>query len=124
MTEPRMVTVTIHETRDIEIPEPDWCIDPHGGANYFTDLTHNGREIAARFDGRLGTVHYLTAWISHAPYLERQSEPLPVIAVEVDGDAVSMTPDQVREFTATTREHLDALDRLAAEAERICGEAP
>ncbi|MEV6174898.1 hypothetical protein AB0L99_42670 [Streptomyces sp. NPDC051954] len=120
-TEPRTVTVNVLVTKALEIDEPDWCVDPHTGANFRPDIAHNGPEIAASFETRIGTVDYLRAWISHAPYAALAPEPLPVIAVEVDAEAVSLDPDGVRAFTATTRAHLDALDRLADEADRIRG---
>lgn len=122
-TEPRTVTVNVLVTKPLEIDEPDWCVDPHGGANFRPDIAHNGPEIAASFETRLGTVDYLRAWISHAPYAALAPELLPVIAVEVDAEVVTLDPDSLRAFTAITRAHLDVLDRLADEAERIRGEA-
>ncbi|MFD4527832.1 DUF6907 domain-containing protein [Streptomyces sp. NPDC058470] len=120
-TEPRMVTVNVLVSKALEIDEPDWCIDPHTGANFRPDITHNGPEIAVSFDTPLGTVDYLRAWISHAPYAALADEPLPIVAVEIDAEVVPLDPDGVRAFTAITRAHLDALDRLADEAERIRG---
>ena len=84
-TEPRMVDVTVIETRIVPIPEPDWCIDPHDGANHFTDLTHNGTPFVAP----IVTAHYgpsqiMTAHVSHAPYLSLRPEPFPVLSVELD----------------------------------------
>lgn len=118
-TEPRTVTVKVIVTKALEIDEPDWCIDPHDGANHRQDITHNGPETYAEFDTPLGTIRYMRAWISHAPYGELAPEPLPLIAVEIGGDAVSVDPAGLRAFTATTRAHLDALDQLADEAELI-----
>lgn len=120
-TEPRTTVVNVLVTKPLEIDEPDWCADPHDTTQFRPDITHNGPEISAQFETRHGTLHYLTAWISHAPYANLQPEPLPVVAVEIGADAVSLDPDRVREFTATTRAHLDALDRLADECERIRG---
>jgi hypothetical protein len=118
-TEPRTRTVGVLVIKGLEIDEPSWCVDPHAGAQFRQDITHNGPEIAATFDTPLGEVTYMRAWISHAPYGQLAPEPLPVIAVEIGGDAVSVDPAGLRAFTATTRAHLDALDRLADEAERI-----
>ncbi|MFG2855682.1 DUF6907 domain-containing protein [Streptomyces mirabilis] len=122
-TEPRTVTINILVTKPLEIDEPDWCVDPHTGANFRPDIAHNGPEIAASFETALGTVDYLRAWISHAPYVALVSEPLPIVAVEVDAEVMALDPDSLRAFTATTRAHLDALDLLADEADRIRGEA-
>lgn len=121
MSEPRTVTVNLLVTKSLEIDEPDWCVDPHNGAHFRPDITHNGPEIRAEFETQHGTLEYLAAWISHSPYSELAPELLPVVAVDIDGDAVSLDPDGVREFTAVTRAHLDALDRLADEADRIRG---
>ncbi|GAA4999571.1 DUF6907 domain-containing protein [Streptomyces siamensis] len=122
-TEPRSVVVNVLTTKALEIDEPDWCVDPHGGAQFRPDLTHNGPEIAASFETSLGIVTYLRAWISHAPYAALADEPLPIVAVELDAEVVTLDPASLRAFTATTRAHLDALDRLADEAEHIRGEA-
>ncbi|WP_156722633.1 DUF6907 domain-containing protein [Streptomyces apocyni] len=119
-TEPRSVIVNVLVASALEIDEPTWCVDPHTGAQFKPDLTHNGPEINAQFDTRHGTVEYLTAWISHSPYADLDPDPLPTVAIEIDGVA-SLDPDQVRAFTATTRTHLDALDRLADECDRIRG---
>ncbi|MEU1444672.1 DUF6907 domain-containing protein [Streptomyces mirabilis] len=121
-TEPRTVTINILVTKPLEIDEPEWCAGHQEyRAEFKPDLTHNGPEIAATFNTPHGTVDYLCAWISQAPYGSLAPEPLPVIAVEIDGTAVSLDPAGVRAFTATTRAHLDALDRLADEAERLRG---
>jgi hypothetical protein len=120
-TEPRTVHVNVLVTKSLEIDEPDWCVDAHDGAQFRPDITHNGPEIAATFDTGRTVVDYMRAWISHAPYGVLAPEPLPVIAVEIDGDAHSLNPDQLRAYTATTRAHLDALDQLADEADHIRG---
>lgn len=115
-TELRMVDVTIVETRTVPILEPVWCVDPHEGAHHFTDLTHNGAPATATLDG----VSYLTANISHAPYLTTQSEPHPVIAVVLELHA-DFEADAIRDLTRSLREAADKLDRLAAEALRLRG---
>jgi hypothetical protein len=119
--EPRTTVVNILVSKPLEIDEPAWCTDPHNGAQFKPDVTHNGREIAASFETQLGTVDYLRAWISHAPYAALAPEPLPLVCIELDADTVSLEPEAVRQFTAATRRHLDALDRLADEADRIRG---
>lgn len=122
--EPRTVSVNVLVAKALEIDDPDWCVDPHDGANFRPDITHNGPEISAHFDTPHGTAEYLTAWISHAPYAALAPEPLPTVAVEIDGGAVPLDPEGVRAFTAATRAHLDALDALADECERIRSEGP
>lgn len=114
--EPRMVTVTIHETRDIDIPEPTWCVDAHEGAYSFTDLAHNGPETAATVDTSNGTVRFLAAWISHAPYLASGAEPHPVVAIELDSGSYDFDASDVHHVTAALRVRADELDALAAEA--------
>jgi hypothetical protein len=119
-TEPRTVNVNLLVTKSLEIDEPDWCTGHHGdGAQFRPDITHNGPEIAAHIETRRGTAEFLTAWISHAPYAQLAPEPLPVLAIEVDGDTLNCDPDEVRRFTDTVRAHLDDLDRLASELERV-----
>ena len=114
MTE-RMVDVTVIETRTVPIPEPDWCVDPHDGAQHFTDLTHNGRETSASVDTPLGTVRFLTAQISHAPYLVSVPEPHPVVSVSLDLEA-DFTAEAIPGVAARLREAADLLDEVAAEA--------
>ncbi|MGW3724163.1 DUF6907 domain-containing protein [Streptomyces sp. NPDC000851] len=118
-TEPRTVNVNILVTRSLEIEEPEWCADPHQGAQFMPDVTHNGPEISARIDTRHGTAAILTAWISHAPYGELAPEPQPVLAVEVGGDILNLDPDDVPTFTALVRAHLGRIEQLAAECARI-----
>ncbi|AVH57871.1 MULTISPECIES: DUF6907 domain-containing protein [Streptomyces] len=120
-TEPRTATVNVLVTKPLEIEEPDWCAGAHDRAQFRPDIIHNGPETVATFDTSLGTIQYMRAWISHAPYGDLAPEPLPIIAVEIGGDALSVDPDGLRAFVATTRAHLDALDHLADEAERIRG---
>lgn len=117
--DPRTVRVNLLITKSVEIDEPSWCADPHQGAHYRQDVTHNGPEIAAEFDTPLGAIQYMRAWISQAPYGELAPEPLPLVAVEVGGDAVSLDPAGLRAYIATTRAHLDALDQLADECDLI-----
>lgn len=119
-TEPRMVDVTILETRTVPIPEPDWCTDAHDGAQFFTDLTHNGTESTASVGTARGTVHFLRAQISHAPYLAIQPEPHPRVAVVLDLQADFEAEDIVG-LTRELRAAADLLDRLAAQALRYRG---
>jgi len=114
-TEARMVDVTVIETRIVPIPEPDWCTDPHDGAQHFTDLTHNGRETSASVDTPLGTVRFLTAQITQAPYLESQTEPHPVVSVSLDLEA-DFAAEAIPGVAARLREAADLLDQVAAEA--------
>lgn len=121
---PRTVAVNVLVTKSLEIEDPSWCVGHRADrANFKVDIEHNGPETFATFETRLGTVEYLRAWITHRPYATLPPEPLPLVAVEIDGQAVSLEPDQLRRFTAATRAHCDALDRLADDADRIRGEA-
>ncbi|MEU9405057.1 hypothetical protein AB0E08_05015 [Streptomyces sp. NPDC048281] len=119
-TEPRMVDVTIIETRIVPIPEPGWCVDPHDGVHHFTDLTHNGRETVASVDTPLGEVDFLKAQISQAPYLESQPEPHPVVGVALDLQAGYRAED-IATLTRQLRAAVDLLDQVAAEALRLRG---
>ncbi|GAA0348541.1 hypothetical protein PV735_31680 [Streptomyces turgidiscabies] len=120
-TEPRMVDVTVIETRIVPIPEPDWCVDPHDGAQYFTDLTHNGSETAATIDTRRGEVRFLAAWISQAPYLVSTPELHPVVSIELDSGSYDFDANDVHRLTAVLRARADELDELAAQALRYRG---
>ena len=118
-TEPRTVRVDVLVTKSLEIDEPDWCVDPHAGASFKADITHNGPEVAARVDTRRGPAEFLTAWVSRAPYSELAPEPLPLLAIEVGGDIINCDPDETRSFTNLVRAHCDVIDQLATELERV-----
>ncbi|MER7927060.1 hypothetical protein ABTY96_28540 [Streptomyces sp. NPDC096057] len=122
MTEPRMVDVTVVETRTVPIPEPDWCVAAHDGAHHFTDLTHTGRETSVSVDTPHGTVRFLVVQLAHSPYLERQPEPHPVVSVSLDLEA-DFTAEAIPGVAARLREAADHLDQLAAEAIRLRGDA-
>lgn len=114
-TEPRMVDVTVIETRVVPIPEPSWCTDPHDGAQRFSDLTHNGSETTASVDTALGDVTFLRAYVSHAPYLEIQPEPHPRVAVVLDLQA-DFEAEAVADLSRELRAAADLLDQVAAQA--------
>ncbi|MFE7856051.1 DUF6907 domain-containing protein [Streptomyces sp. NPDC057403] len=120
MTEPRMVDVTVIETRIVPVPEPDWCVDPHDVAHHFTDLTHFGRQTTVSVDTPVGAVDFLSARISHAPYLEAQSEPYPVVGVALDLQADFQAED-VAGLTRELRAAADLLDEIAEQALRLRG---
>ncbi|MEU3255838.1 hypothetical protein [Streptomyces sp. NPDC006997] len=116
--EPRTVTLTILVTKQLEVAEPAWCTDPHRKASFKTDITHNGPEITGALTTDRGTFHYLTAWLTQAPH----SEIHPLVAIELGSGTVELDPDDVRAFTDGVRRHLNRLDALAAECERLRGE--
>ncbi|MFD3929554.1 DUF6907 domain-containing protein [Streptomyces sp. NPDC058614] len=117
-TEPRMVDVTVIETRTVPIPEPEWCVDPHDGAQSFTDLTHNGPRTTATIETRTGTARFLEAYISHAPYLAIRPEPHPLVAVVLDLHA-DLEAEAIPGLTRNLREAADLLDQIGAEALRL-----
>lgn len=114
-TEPPMVDVTVIETRLVPIPEPGWCVDPHDGAHHFTDLTHNGAQTRASIDTPHGIQDFLTAQISHAPYLTSRPEPHPVVAVVLDLQA-DFEAEDIAGLTRELRAAADLLDQVAAKA--------
>jgi hypothetical protein len=122
-TEPRTVHINVLVTKSLEIDEPAWCVDPQDSAQFMPDITHNGPEIAARVATRHGATSFLAAWITQAPHSQLNPEPLPVVAIEVGGDTLGLDPDDVPAFTNLVRAHLDVIEQLAAECERIRGGA-
>lgn len=119
--EPRTVQVHVFVTKSLEIDEPSWRAGHDDDrAQYKVDITHNGPEVSAVIDTRRGPTEFLTAWISQAPFSELAPEPLPLLAIEVAGDILNCeSTDDVRAFTNIVRAHLDVLDRLAIEMERV-----
>ncbi|WP_432135165.1 DUF6907 domain-containing protein [Streptomyces sp. bgisy154] len=118
-TEPRTAVVNVLVTTQLEIDEPTWCTGHRDDrAQFRTDITHNGPEIAAAVDTRRGPTEFLTAWISQTPY-GPNGDPLPVLAIEAGGDTLNLDPDEVRAFTNLVRAHCDVIDQLAGELERV-----
>ncbi|MGP4008148.1 DUF6907 domain-containing protein [Streptomyces sp. 4N124] len=112
-------TVTI-ETDDhgtITIDEPDWCLghddEPIG---YRADVTHHGRPTVAELETDRGTVEFLPARISWAPFSELQPEPYPVADVE---EFPPMSPAQLRELAAELGMHVGRLYRLSNHLDRL-----
>ncbi|AVH59712.1 MULTISPECIES: DUF6907 domain-containing protein [Streptomyces] len=120
MIEPRTVTVNVLVAKSLEVDEPGWCLGHRDDrAQSKADIEHNGSETFATFDGPHGPIEYLRAWITQRPYANLAPEPLPLVAVEINGEIVSLTPDDVHAFTSLTRAHLAFLDGLADEADAI-----
>lgn len=115
-----MVDVTVIETRTVPIPEPDWCVDPHDGAQYFSDLTHNGAETTVSVDTALGSIPFFRAKISHAPYLEIQPEPHPQVFVDLDMQS-AFEADEIPNLARQLRAAADLLDQLGAKALQLRG---
>ncbi|MGW2226815.1 DUF6907 domain-containing protein [Streptomyces formicae] len=118
--EPRTVTVPVLVVKAFETDEPDWCVDPHTSPQFKPDIVHNGAEHTARVETGDDTIRYLQAWLTTAPY-GAAPQPLPLIAVDLGADIATFDPDRLRDFTASTRLHLDLLDALADEAEHLRG---
>ncbi|CAM5530816.1 hypothetical protein SALBM135S_00869 [Streptomyces alboniger] len=118
--EPHTVTVPVLVVKALEVDEPDWCTDPHASPQFKPGIVHTGAECAARFDTGDDVIRYLQAWLTTAPY-GADPQPLPLVAVDLGADIATFAPDRLREFTAITRLHLDHLDALADEAERLRG---
>lgn len=102
---------------EILVSEPRWCLGHDGQpVGYRADITHNGRTVAAEFEGDDGPVEFLRARISWAPFGELQREPHPVVDVE---DIGTVSAGQLRELAAETALHAGRLYRLSNLLERI-----
>lgn len=119
-TEPRTVHVNVLVTKSLEIDEPSWCVGHDADrAQFRPDITHNGPEVSAQIETGRGPAPFLTAWFSQSPYGARP-EPLPILAIEVGGDIVNCeSTSEVRAFTNLVRAHLDVIEELAVELERV-----
>lgn len=111
------VTLTTLDHGEITIDEPRWCLG-HDGEQIVqrVDVTHTGRTVAAEVETDAGTVEFLPACISWAPFAELQPEPYPVADVD---EFPAMDPDELRKLAAETGLHSGRLYSKANELDRI-----
>ncbi|MFC8201296.1 DUF6907 domain-containing protein [Streptomyces sp. NPDC057298] len=111
------VTIDTFDQGDVTVPEPAWCAGHGWQPNpHRTDITHNSVKVKAGASvAGQGWVDILTAYVSHAPYLVGQSEPHPVVAVELNavGD---FTAEQIPDLTRGLKVAIVRLERIAGEA--------
>lgn len=117
------VTLDTVDRGEVTVPEPAWCIghawQPHP---YRADITHNSITVkAAATTDRHGRIPLLQAYISHAPHLADQSEPHPVVSVQlecIEDFAAGDIPQLIEGLRSAER----VLANVAAEAIRLRGE--
>lgn len=111
------VTIDTFDQGDVTVPEPTWCTGHGWQPNpHRTDITHRSVMVkaGATVAGR-GWVDILLAYISHAPYLVGQTEPHPVVSVELDVKA-DFTAEEIVDLNRGLHLAVIRLARLAAEA--------
>ncbi|MGW0647872.1 DUF6907 domain-containing protein [Streptomyces umbrinus] len=112
-------TVTL-ETLDhgvITLPDPAWCAGHGWQPNpYLADVTHNSVKVKAgvETDGH-GWVDILEARVSHAPYLVKQPEPHPIVAVQLDV-VEDFAAEDIPKLVRGLQVAIVRLQRLAGEA--------
>ncbi|MEU5112044.1 hypothetical protein AB0G64_11125 [Streptomyces longwoodensis] len=107
-TEPRTVNVRILVVRELEVPEPEWCVDPHDGAHFLTDVTHYGPAQRLEFRGE----PLWTAMLAQAPY---SADPQVGVYVEQSRFTGTLDAAGLRELADAQQAHADYLRRLADE---------
>lgn len=118
------VTIDTVDRGDVTVPEPAWCIGHAWQPNpHRSDITHNSPRVkaAATTDGA-GRVHLLKAYISHAPYLELQPEPHPIVSVDL-GCTDDFAAEDIPQLAEGLRSAAQVLENVAAEAIRLRGES-
>lgn len=110
-------TVTL-DTLDhgrITIDEPAWCRGHEGElVGPRSEVSHEGPEIAAA----VAEVPLMRANLTHAPLLEIEQEPHPLVYVEAL-EAASYDADGLRELVATGRAFLDQLEAMAGQLDAL-----
>lgn len=117
------VTLETVDYGDVTVPEPAWCIGHSWQPNpHRADITHNSTRVkaSAMTDGH-GRVHLLKAYISHAPHLEIQPEPHPVVSVQLEC-IEDFTAEDIPQLIEGLRSAERVLANVAAEAIRARGE--
>lgn len=117
------VTLETFDHGDVTVPEPAWCIGHSWQSNpHRADITHNSTRVkAAATTDRAGRVHLLKAYISHAPHLEIQPEPHPVVSVQLEC-IEDFTAEDIPQLIEGLRSAERVLQNIAAEAIRLRGE--
>ncbi|MFJ5306157.1 DUF6907 domain-containing protein [Streptomyces sp. NPDC088350] len=117
------VTLQTLDRGEVTIGEPSWCTGHEGElVGPLSEVSHDGPETAAFVDaGRLGEVPLMRANLTHAPYLEIDREPHPLVYVEAL-EAASFDADGLRALVATGRTYLDRLGALAGQLDELAEE--
>lgn len=113
-------TVTLQTTDrgEVTVPEPAWCTGHEGElVGSLSEVTHYGPEVTAAVDG----LPLMRANLTHAPYLEIEPEPHPLVLVEAL-EAASFDGDELRDLVAAGRAYLDQLEGLAGQLDELAGE--
>lgn len=122
-------TVTLQTTDrgEITITEPAWCAGHEGDlVGTLAEISHDGHAITSTVDTPLqGPETFMQAQITHAPYLEQQPEPHPLVYVEAMA-AASFDGPALRTATAKLRDFLTRVDHLAHQIDELTegGERP
>lgn len=114
------VTLQTLDRGEVTVPEPDWCRGHDGDmVGPLSELAHEGPEVAAVVDGgRLGELPFLRAQLTHAPFLEAEPEPHPLVYVEAM-EAASFDADGLRAAAARLAAFAGHLVDQAAELDRL-----
>lgn len=113
------VTLQTLDHGEVTIPEPGWCTGHDGDlVGDLADVSHDGPPVQAALHG---DTPVMQAHISHAPYLQIDPEPHPVLAVHLDysGD---LGPAEGRALSRTLRAASARLDRVLAEVAHLRGD--
>ncbi|MFE9602021.1 DUF6907 domain-containing protein [Streptomyces hokutonensis] len=117
------VTLQTLDRGEVTLPEPSWCTGHEGElVGPLSEVSHDGPEISAFVAaGRLGEVLLMRANLTHAPYLEIEPEPHPLVYVEAQ-EAASFDADGLRALVATGRAYLNRLEALAGQLDELAEE--
>ncbi|MGW1399304.1 DUF6907 domain-containing protein [Streptomyces sp. NPDC002405] len=114
------VTLQTLDHGEVTIPEPAWCRGHDGElVGSLSDVSHEGPELVASVDTRAGgEVVLLRANLTHAPYLEIEPEPQPVVYVEalegstVDAEELRMVAARLAVYAGSLRDLARQLDDM------------
>ncbi|MCT9078816.1 DUF6907 domain-containing protein [Streptomyces fulvoviolaceus] len=112
------VTLQTLDRGEVTVPEPAWCKGHEGElVGPLSQVTHDGSDITADVDG----LPLVRANLTHAPYLELEPEPHPLVYVE-GLEAASFDADGLRQVVAEGRAFLDRLEALAGQLDALAEE--
>lgn len=109
------VTLQTLDHGEVTVPEPAWCMG-HDGELVCprSEVSHEGPEITAV----VAEAPLMRANLTHAPFLEIEPEPHPLVYVEAL-EAASYDADGLRELVAAGRAFLDQLEAMAGQLDAL-----
>ncbi|MFF3912701.1 DUF6907 domain-containing protein [Streptomyces sp. NPDC001852] len=119
----RTIVVDTLDAGPVEVEEPSWCLGHEGWPlGYRADITHNGPAVTAEVEAARGTVNFLEAHVTWAPFGELAREPYPLAYVE-GLEPATVDAAELRMVAARLAVYADRLRDMARQLEDLKREA-